>query len=197
MTQAIFISETWLKINTPIPYNLDPSEVYPFYRTAQDKYIRDVLGDNLYNALSAALIGGTLTANQTTLIETFRPALGYYIVYEAILFLASKIKNIGVVDTADDKQTASAAIRVKELRQEIQDTAEYYMTRVTKYLCNNSSLFPEYTQHSDDINANHNAGYNCDLYIDPCFMSKRIWRDGRWYYGDDIDENFLKQYYRD
>jgi hypothetical protein len=178
--KAIFLSENWLKQNTPIPSNLDVKEIYPFYNVAQDKFIRDALGDNLYNALCLAIINSTLTANQITLLELIRPSLGYYIVYEALPFLSTKIKNIGVNSTADDKQTNTDIAGVSKLRKEILENAEYYMVRVQKYLCNNSALFPEYKQHNDDVSPNKTSGFTCDLYIDPNF----------------IDEKFIKQYYR-
>ena len=183
---AIFISEVWLKDNTPIPTNMDVKEIYPFYKLAQDKYIRDVLGDKLYNSLSLAIIATKgspvipLSADELTLLELLRQTLGYYCVYEAMPFLATKIKNIGINSTADDKQINADVSRVKELRNEVLNNAEYYMVRVEKYLCKYHHLYPDYVFTNDDVNPNKNAGYSCDLYIDPDF----------------IDEKFVRQYYR-
>lgn len=186
MTQAIFISENWIKNNTPLPTNIDAKEIYPFYKVAQDKYIRDILGDALYNSLSNSIIaskgspGVPLTALEITLLELIRPSLAYYCCYEAIPFLATKIKNIGVNSTADDKQINAELARVKELRQELLNNAQYYLVRVEKYLCKNHSLYPDYIYTNPDVNPNTHRGYTCDLYIDPCF----------------IDEKFVRQYYR-
>lgn len=185
-TLAIFLSENWLKENTPIPSNLDVKEIYPFYKISQDKYIRDVLGDALYNSLSASIIATKgspaipLTPDQITLLELIRPCLAYYCIYESIPFLATKIKNIGVNSTADDKQINAELARVKELRQEVLNNAQYYMVRIENYLCKYHTLYPEYVFTNDDVNPNTKAGYVSDLYIDPEF----------------IDEKFIKQYYR-
>ena len=179
-TQAIFISENWIKTNTPLPSNMDVHEIYPFYKVAQDKYIRDILGDALYNRLSDGIINNNLNGDEVTLLELIRPSLGYYCVYEAMPFLATKIKNIGVNQTADDKQTNAEAARVKELRQEVLNNAQYYLVRVEKYLCHNHSLYPEYVYTNEDVNPNKHRGYTSDLYVDPCF----------------IDEKFVRQYYR-
>lgn len=180
MANAIFISENWIKTNTPLPYNIDVKKLYPFYNLSQEKYIRDVLGDELYNILSANLVANTLTPLQITLMELIRPCLAYYIIYEALPFIATEIKNIGVVNTADDKQTSATNQIVKELKQNVQDNAEYFMKRITSYLCTNHKLYPEYNFNNTDVNPNVKAGYSCDLYIDPDF----------------IDEKFVKRYYR-
>lgn len=179
MAQALFLSETYLKTTTVLPFNLDVKEYYPFINICQDTYIRDVLGDSLYDKIYTGLIANTLNANEIQLLQIIRPTLAHYIIYKALPFLRDKIKNIGVVSTADDKQTRSDDKPFDKLRQEILDTAEYYMTRLQKYLCNNSSLFPEYNYSNKDVNPNKTSGYNCDLYIDPNF----------------IDEKFIKNYY--
>jgi hypothetical protein len=181
MAQAIFISEQWLKNNTVLPYNLDVKEYYSFLKIAQDTYIRDVLGDSLYDKLSTNLIAATLTPDQTKLLEMIRPSLAQYIIYKALPFLRDKIKNIGIVSTADDKQNRSDDKAFDRLRQEILDTAEYYMVRVQKYLCHNKALFPEYNYSNSDVNPNNTSGYTCDLYIDPLF----------------VDEKFIKTYYNE
>lgn len=177
---ANFISETWLKNFTPLPSNIDVKELQPFYYPSQDKYIRDVLGDELYNRISDGITNNNLNNDETELLKLIRRTLGYYIVYEAFPFLANKIKNIGVNNTTDDKQNATDSKILKEMRQEVSNNAEYYMVRLNKYLCTNHTLFPEYVFTNDDVNPNKKAGYRCPIYIDPCHL----------------DENFIQQYIR-
>ena len=180
MAKAIFLTEEWLKLNTVLPYNLDVKLYYPFINISQDTYIRDILGDNLYEALCSSIIASTLTSEQTALLLVIRPALAHYIIYNAMPFLADKIKNIGVVSTADDKQTRSDDKRFDRLRAEVLNIAEYYTVRLQKYLCNNKASFPQYNLQNDDVNPNMNAGYTCDLHIDM----------------DYIDDQWIKRYYR-
>ncbi len=180
MTQSIFISENWLKSNTPLPANMDVKEIYPFYKIAQDKHIRDILGDDLYNRLCAGLVLANLNADETALLVLIRPCLAYFILHESIPFLHTKIKNIGINSTQDDKQINADIARVRELRHEILGNAEYYKNRVLNYLCKNHALYPEYNFSNDDVNPNTKAGYSCDLYIDPNF----------------IDEKFIKNYWK-
>lgn len=180
MAKAIFLSEEWLKVNTVLPYNLDVKLYYPFLNISQDTYIRDILGDSLYDTLCTNLINSSLTPAQTALLIVIRPALAHYIIYNAMPFLADKIKNIGVVSTVDEKQTRSDDKRFDRLRSEILNIAEYYTVRLQKYLCNNRQDFPQYNFQNEDVNPNMNAGFTCDLHIDM----------------DYIDEQWVKRYYR-
>lgn len=164
MASAIFCSETWLKNNTPLPSNIDVKEIYPFQKLAQEKYGRSVFGDALYERLVSGVVNSNLTADETTLLEKFRFALGFYILFEAMPFLQTKIKNIGIVSTADDKQTNASRQDFKDLRNDILGNAEYYLNRVKVYLCNNVSLYPEYTATNEDINPSHGTPYFSGLH---------------------------------
>lgn len=187
MARAIFISEQWLKDNTPMPSNMDVQKIYPFYFTAQDTYIRDMLGDSLYNRLSNAILIKTFTTEEAALLKLVRPCLAYYTILESLPFISTEIKNIGVVRTADDKQTSGSNYEVNKIENKTRDKAEYYAERIKKYLCNNRNLFPEYNFNNEDVNPSKtNTAYTSDLYIDPDY-SDRI---------DEIDYNLIKQYYR-
>ncbi len=181
MTQSLFVSEKWIKLNTVLPANMDVKELYPFYSITQDKYVRDVFGDELYDHLYDGNKDGSLTPDEKILLVKVRPMLAWYIIYEAMPFFANKIKNIGVVKTADDKQTNSDRADVKELTQKVQNNAEYYLVRLQNYLKDNKALYPQYKFNNPDVNPNTTSGYTCDLYIDPKF----------------IDEKWIKKYWRE
>jgi hypothetical protein len=51
MANAFFISETYLKDNTPLSRNIDMVELYPFAKTAEEVYIQEAIGTNLYDDL--------------------------------------------------------------------------------------------------------------------------------------------------
>jgi hypothetical protein len=184
---ALFISEDWLKSNTPIPYNLDPKEIYSFLKTSQDIWIKDALGSLLYDELCNIMITSGvagLSANQRKLIELIRPSLGYYTVYQAMPFLRDKIKNIGIVSTSDDKQNLTARQDYKDMRADIKNMAEYYMARVHSYLCTNGTLFPNYSAPNTDVSPNHATPYRCDLYIEDdrnCIDEEWLRRNWRHY----------------
>jgi len=56
---AFFISETYLKDNSPLSRNIDMVELYPFAKTAEEIYIQEAIGTALYDDLIAKIIANT------------------------------------------------------------------------------------------------------------------------------------------
>jgi hypothetical protein len=183
-TIAYFITETWIKENTPITANIDPNEITPFIRSAQDIYIQELLGTSFYNHLMDGVAASTLTNDEKDLLKLIRPALAYYIVLDALPFIATKIRNIGVVEQTGDKLGSASDANIKYLRSEVKNKAEFYIKRVNDYLCVNSRLFPTYNEWvAGNMAPNPNKGYtgglaidrSCPGYVDFEFFKKYIY----------------------
>lgn len=161
---VFFVSDIWMKKNTPLCKNVDVDDLYPFVNVAQDKYIKDLLGNNFFNHLKAELETNTLNANEINLLKLIRPCLAYYICVEALPFLSTKIRNKGVMTATSDTANSVGINELKYLRQECLNQAEYYLKIVQKYLCENSNLFPEYNSDNNDIvYPSNRLGSTCDL----------------------------------
>lgn len=160
MAFAYFISETYLKDNTPLTQNVDVQDIYPFVKTAQDTYIKDKLGTALYDELITATIAQTYSASQLELLKLVRQALAWYACYDSLPFVAIKLRNKGVIKTAGDFATNADQSESKYLRQECRAKADYYLNRIEDYLCDNSSLFPNYLSSTGPIYPNHNSAYS-------------------------------------
>ena len=68
-TFAFFISEQDVKKNTPIDENVDSKLLQTAMRTAQDIYIRDILGSTLYDKLCDDINGAGLSGDYLTLVN--------------------------------------------------------------------------------------------------------------------------------
>lgn len=179
MVIAQFINEEFLKDYTPLTQNVDVKEYLPFVDIAMDIYIQDKIGSKLYTRLQAGIIAGDLNNDETNLLILIRQSLAFYVLYEAIPFLANKLRNIGIVETADTKQHNADRADRKELRQELLNKAEYYIQRVNDYLCKNGKLFPEYVSPDCPISPNHSSSYTCDLDLSDIH----------------VDKNWIRKYY--
>lgn len=179
-SNAFFVSENWIKNNTPITSNVDIQEIYPFVGLAQDIYMGQKIGTPLYERLKDGLINSNLTQDETNLISVFRPSIAYYIALEALPFISDKIRNIGVVETADTKQTTTDLERLRRLENKLKNSAEFYMTKVDEYLCKNGNLFPLLEGcHGCNDKA---RTYTCDLYLDNDDYIDRDWIRRNYYY---------------
>lgn len=183
MEYAYFISETWLKDNSPMGANVEVKDIYPFAKTAEDIYIQEAIGTPLYNRLIASLTASpkNTTADEIILLKLIRNALMWYILYDSLPFFWIKIRNLGLVkQTGENKETVSAS-EMDKLRVEFMDKAKFYMKRLQDYLCVNRSKFSQYSgpYSWSDLYPNPKVGSNCDLQ----FENKTDVKNLRRYFG--------------
>jgi hypothetical protein len=185
MVTAYFIDEDFLKEYTPIAGNVDVTLLKPFFYQAQERYVRHLLGDALTERLMTGINAANLSDEEKVLLENLQFALAWYVMYDAFPFLADKIKNIGVVNTADDKQTRIDDGRLNMNMRVALNTAEYWSERAAAYIRNNRSAFPDYNWGQLDVNPQ--AGAN--------FFSPIHFRKGINIQGNHVDTNWIRQYY--
>lgn len=156
--RAFFISETYLKDNSPLTANIDVAEIYPFAKTVEDIYIQEAIGTKLYEDLITKINADSTLAsypNELVLVRKIRDAVLWLTIYDALPFIATKIRNIGVVQQAGENLTNADKPNEWALRKECKDKGDFYLERVQRYLCSYHSLFPLYrTNIKDDIYPN-------------------------------------------
>lgn len=146
MPTAHFISETFLKANSPLSGNVEIGEVYPFASTAEETYVEEVIGSKLFDRLVESLNASpkNTTADEITLLKKIRKALVWYTCFDALPFLDIKVRNIGVVRQAGENITNVGREDISYLRDQCMNKAKTYMIKVQKYLCENGTLFEQY-----------------------------------------------------
>ncbi len=166
MATALFITENYLKTITAISSNVDIKDLVPHVEQAQDMFIQDALGSRLYVTLQTAIVNSNLNSDQENLLNLVRPCLAYYAMHTALPFINFKVRNTGVVKQSGENIQNADLSEIKYLRNEIKDTAEYYLQRINTYLCNYGNLHPTYTSpDGKGILPSHN-NYTCDLFLD-------------------------------
>ena len=124
-TFAFFVSEQDVKKNTPIDENVDSKILQTAMRTAQDIYIRDIIGSGLYDKICNDINGAGLAGNYLTLVNAYvAPCLYHYIITES-------------------------------MEQSYRNKAQYYSERLRDYLCENNTLFPEFLNPGSGIDVIH------------------------------------------
>lgn len=171
-----FIDAQYLKDNTILNDNVDEKVLLPIIRSAQAKYIQQVIGTQLTNKLIALVdafqpiivtpavgtIGqpGYIPAVTTPgtpippdyynlLVEYIIPVATQYTIYEAIPFLNFKFRNKGIMKQSSDNAQPSELNELMYLRDNVLNTAQFYAQRMSNFLCKNSNLYPEYSECGD------------------------------------------------
>jgi len=166
MSYVLFISEAKLKDSTAINLNVDVSILNPYLRQAQKLYVETKLGTDLNQKLKDLIIADTVgdvgnEAYKTLLDDYIGDMLPNYALYHAIPFLRFKIENGNIYSKTSETGTALTTEESQHLREEVLNTAQYYTERMIDYICNNTSLFPEYSTNSgSDVNPSHEAYFN-------------------------------------
>ena len=163
---VLFISEDKLKDSTAINLNVDVNLLLPYVRQAQKLYVETKLGTDLNQKLKDLIVAGTLgdvaNAAYKTLIDDYiGDMLPNWAFYHAIPFLRFKIENGNIYSKTSETGNSLSTDEAQHLREEVRNTAEYYTERLIDYICNNNSLFPEYTTNTGaDVDPDRNAYYN-------------------------------------
>lgn len=154
MSKILFISESFLKQYSNVHDNVDPKYIKEGIRKAMDKYIQPALGTNLYVTIENNIetsSGGMSANNYKTLVDRYiMPCMKEWALYEMRYELHYKIFNKGVVTQNSDNSTSVGIRELEEIFNKRKNDAEWYTKRLVDYLCNNSDLFPEYNNNSED-----------------------------------------------
>ena len=145
------IDENYLKSYTPISGNVDIAQLLPFVEVSQQTFVQHLLGTKLYREVTAAVAGGTVTAEQATLLSFVRPALAWHALSRALPFLHAQVRPKGVVEGDGEGARQTSLATVQFLRQEALANAEFLGQRVVKYLCDSRHMFPSYDDASQDV----------------------------------------------
>ena len=163
--EVLFISETYLREYTYVGGNVQNNVLNSAIRKAQTIKIQSVLGKALYDKIESDLFtsGGNvsgLTTNYVTLFSDYIvPATTAWALFESIVPLTLKFTNKGVSRASDSYAEGIDLETMKYIRDDARNEAEWATERLHKYLCNNSSLFPEYYDYTaQDLLPSQKAG---------------------------------------
>ena len=151
MAVALFVKREDIVRNTILDGNVDTDKFIQFIKIAQEIHIRNYLGTDLYNKISADIIAVTLSGNYLSLVTTYvQPMLIHYAMVDYLPFASFSIKNGGVYKHTSENAEIASKEEVDYLVQKERDIAEYYTRRFIDYMSFNQSLFPEYYSNSND-----------------------------------------------
>jgi hypothetical protein len=146
MAEVLFVNPNYLKRVTQLNGAVDENYISQAVILAQDKNVQIYLGSDLYDALRTKISGGTLAGNYLTLVENYvRKATAWWTMVELMPSLYVKIDNGGLVIRSSENTTAISQTDYHWELERMRQNANFYTQQMYLYLCQNSSLFPEYS----------------------------------------------------
>lgn len=165
-----FITESYLKNNTPITQNVDVKVIMPFVGPASDMHIQSLLGTFFYNYMLLNYNNQTLNADEFELYKKLQPIIAFRAAAECVYGLTYQLKNKGLQTQTGEQSDTADAEQVIMIKRHYDQTAEFYEERVRIFLIKNKELFPEFTDErnddcslAEDIRPQKESGYNNDM----------------------------------
>ena len=168
MATVLFLTEQYLMETSVINDNADIELLKPVIKECQDIYIHSILGTGLYNELQTQITASTLTALNTTLLDTYiQPALRYWVQFESAPILTYKFMNKSIVKKNSENSTPVELNELKFLMDKFKDKAEWYSQRLTEYLCANQVSYPLFNNPGSTSDTIHPQGsqYSAGMYL--------------------------------
>jgi hypothetical protein len=148
MGYALFITRNDIIKNTPLQGAIDADALLPFVRTAQDKYLKNLLGTVLFFYLQDQIVAGTpFTGKYADLMDDYiKNTLIWYGCVEYIPFSSVQFKSNGAVKQQSEQGVAPSKNEVDYLLAKAQANADYYALRLQNYLIAYSNDIPQYLE---------------------------------------------------
>lgn len=183
MTFIPFTSQEYLTDFTPLSKNIDVTEIFPHVESTELIYTREILGGDLYNDLKTKFIAQTLVDNEIELVNLLKQHIAYRSAAESLPFIATKIKNSGVVKLKGDNFDAASLKDIQYLQNTLETRAEYYETRVKEFICLYQSDFPLYKFSNTNLPnpSGDITGWDCGVYLGEGDDTIKM---NRYYYGN-------------
>lgn len=144
---------------TPVSGNIDSNIILNHIDEAQQIEIQQLIGTDLLTRLEDDVQGSSLSGDYLTLVDEYiKPTLAYLSFLYFLDFAHITVGNKGVFKHTSENASVVSDKELSQIKESARKRANFWSTRTTDYLENNSTLFPEYLSNTnEDMNPNRKA----------------------------------------
>ena len=139
-----FITENYLKTNTPITANVDVTDVTPYIATQAQLRVMPILGTTFFNYMLEVYNTQAATNDEETLIKFIQPIIAWRSAEDAVFGLTYQLKNKGLQTQNGDFSSSVSQREVAFGMEHYAQKAAFFEQRLIRYLLKNRSLYPEF-----------------------------------------------------
>lgn len=169
ITNVLLCSPETIKSNNMLDCNVDDSMVSSVIYTAQNVYLRDIIGDKLlyklqelvYNSINNLddNINSPENINFKAFLDIYlKDVITYKVLSDLVVLNTLKIKNAGVVQLSDTNISTVSLNDLKYLKDYFDTYFNSALNRMTDYINNNKDTFKQFTKFTTECTDNKKYG---------------------------------------
>jgi len=167
MTNTFLISEAKLREFTDIANNVDSALIKNAIRESQDISLQRIIGTLLYEKIMDLVDSGDINdstySDYKTLLDSYiQDFLIYAAYYYALDVIYLRSRNNGLIQPNGGENSDAVDRSLYNMkRQSVENKMEYYADRLTNYIIEEDSLFPELNESNKlyEQNPNYDSKY--------------------------------------
>lgn len=178
MNRVYLISTSYLKSHSTINNNVSDELLNSAIWEAQVIHLQQTIGTRLYKKLITLVESGDIHNPQyseykTLLNDYVMEVVSYWAFYECLPYVRFKVVNKGVETQTSEWSNGVDSQELNRLQEAIGDKAQFFTQRLSDFILENRSLYPEYIQNTkiDEMHPNggeYFSGVQFDSYGCPC-----------------------------
>jgi len=132
MIKALFIDDTFLEANFPIPSGVEKKAVLPAIKIAQSTSLYDVLGSCLYEYIEQGVIDQDLNDEEQKLFQLCQMFLVYETARTLVDFSNTGVKLDAMTRNEASSYNRSQGVKTERLLSTISEKADYFRMRIKR-----------------------------------------------------------------
>lgn len=166
---VLLINKNDILKRTSLGGSIDIDKLVPHINNSQEVELLRLLGSALYNKIIELVGDNTIDDSvnvhyKTLLDEYIKPALVFYTMEYFLPFHQYQLANAGINRPTGENIETISKDEVDFLTQKYRNLADSYSKTMDKYLCDNSTLFPELGSANQQTNKQSSA-YRVGIYL--------------------------------
>ena len=197
MTTTFILSEAKLRQFTDINDSLDSALVKNAIREAQDIHLQRIIGTKLYDKILSEVDADTLSGAYKTLVDDYlQDFLLYAAYYETLEAVFIRPRNNGLLTpTGGENSIEVDRTLFNQKRQSVENKMEFYADKLSSYLSEEQSSFPELNTNNKAYEQSPDYG---SQYKSPIVFNRGVKQGGRYKWAKEqglrITDSAYKQY---
>ena len=157
------INEAYFKTYSPIPDNYNIKDIEPYFKVAEEIWIKPLIGVPLYERLLEEVNTNNVSPENSTLLLMLYPYLAFAITYEALPFISYHLSEVGLTVGHSDNSTAAPVSGINLISTRLRSTLETLKSNFKKWLDEHSDSYPLYKP--DNCSCVQSSGCDNDYWL--------------------------------